>query len=91
MASIWCAHGEKDGLCADIDRIDNTAEVPFMFQMCDSRNIDFWPYCEFETVHPETQRLRMASLSNLSAYYRIVHILVDEQIQTSVAKIRLAN
>jgi hypothetical protein len=91
MASIWCAHGEKDGLCADIDRTDNTAKVPFMFQMCDSRNIDFWPYCEFETVHPETQRLRMAPISNLSAYYRIVHILVDEQIQTSVAKIRLVN
>lgn len=91
LASIWCAHGEKDGLCADIDRTDNTAEVPFMFQICDSRPIDFWPYCEFETVHPETQRLRMAPLGNLSAYYRIVHILVDEQIQSSVAKIRLVN
>ena len=91
MASIWCAHGEKDGLCVDIDRANNTAEVPFMFQMCDGRNIDFWPNCEFEKVHPETQRLRMAPPSSLSVYYRIVHIFVNEQIQSSVFRIRLAN
>jgi hypothetical protein len=91
LASIWCAQGEKEGLCADIDRVSNTAEVPFMFQMCNSRNIDYWPYCEIDEVHPETQRLRMAPISSLSFYYKIVHVFVDDHIQQSVLKIRLFN
>lgn len=91
MTSIWCAHGEKEGLCTNIDRANNTAEVPFMFQMCDSRNIEFWPYCEFQVVNPETQRLHMAGPDNLSLYYRIAHVFVDEHIQPSVLRIRLFN
>jgi hypothetical protein len=101
MASIWCANGERDGLCKDIEigpevpaaqfRNSASAEVPFMFQMCDSRNIDYWPYCEFDDKHPETQRLRMAPPQNMSLYYRIVNVFVDEQIQLSVLKIRLFN
>lgn len=91
MASIWCAHGEKDDLCVNIDRASNTAEVPFMFQMCDSRNIEYWPYCEFQSVNPETQRLHFAAPDKLSLYYRIVHVLVDENIQPSVLRIRLFN
>ena len=91
LTNIWCAAGEKDGLCADIDLVNNTAEVPFMFQMCNSRNIDYWPYCEIEPENPPTQRLRMASPERLSLYYRIAHVFVDEQIQTSVLRIRLFN
>jgi hypothetical protein len=91
LTSIWCALGEKDGLCEGIDRTNNTAEVPYMFQMCDSRNIDFWPYCEFENAHPETQRLRMAPPTNLSVYYRIAHFFVDQDIHSSVLKIRIFN
>jgi hypothetical protein len=91
LTNIWCAAGEKDGLCADIDPVNNTAEVPFMFQMCNSRNIDYWPYCEIESENPPTQRLRMASPEHLSFYYRIVHEFVNEQIQTSVLRIRLFN
>jgi hypothetical protein len=91
MATIWCAHGKKEGLCTNIDRVENTAEVPFMFQMCDSRNIDFWPNCEFEEVHPETQRLRIAPQGQTSLYYRAVHFLVDSEIQPSVLKIRVLN
>jgi len=70
LTSIWCALGEKQDLCNDIQTLPEdpnagfsnhvTAEVPFMFQICDSRNIDYWPYCEFEIDHPETQ-LRAAS------------------------------
>ena len=91
LTNIWCAAGEKDGLCADIDLVNNTAEVPFMFQMCNSRNIDYWPYCEIESENPPTQRLRMASPQYLSFYYRIVHEFVDEHIQPSVLRIRLFN
>jgi hypothetical protein len=91
LTNIWCAAGEKDGLCADIDLVNNTAEVPFMFQMCNSRNIDYWPYCEIESENPPTQRLRMASPEHLSFYYRIVHEFVNDQIQESVLRIRLFN
>ena len=91
LTNIWCAAGEKDGLCADIDLVNNSAEVPFMFQMCNSRNIDYWPYCEIETENPPTQRLRMATPEKLSFYYRIAHVFVDEHIQMSVLRIRLFN
>ena len=91
MASIWCAQGEKEGLCVNIDRAGSTAEVPFMFQMCDGRNIDWWPYCEIEPENPSTQRLRMASPEKSSLYYKIVHFFVDEKITSSVLKIRLFN
>ena len=91
LTNIWCAAGEIDGLCADIDLVNNTAEVPFMFQMCNSRNFDYWPYCEIEPGNPLTQRLRMASPEQLSLYYRIAHAFVDEQIQPSVLRIRLFN
>ncbi len=91
LATIWCAHGEKEGLCSKIDRAENTAEVPFMFQMCDSRNIDFWPKCEFEEAHAETQRLRIAPPVQTSVYYRVVHFFVDSEVQSSVLKIRVFN
>ena len=91
MASIWCARGEKPGICANIDQATNTAEVPFMFQMCNSRNIDWFPYCEFEEDNPPTQRLRMAPPNQLSAYYKVVNIFASEDIQQSVVKIRLFN
>jgi hypothetical protein len=91
MASIWCARGEKPGICANIDQAANTAEVPFMFQMCNSRNIDWNPYCEFEEDNPPTQRLRMAAPDKSSAYYKVVNVFASEDIQQSVLKIRLFN
>ena len=91
MASIWCARGEKPGICANIDQATNTAEVPFMFQMCNGRNIDWFPSCEFEEENPPTQRLRMAPPNQLSAYYKVVNIFASEDIQQSVVKIRLFN
>ena len=101
MASIWCAWGEKHKVCENLVVGENdptmqfrnnaSAEVPFMFQMCDSRNIDFWPYCEFEENHPETQRLRIAPPEHMSIYYRVVHVLIDENVQLSVLRIRIFN
>ena len=101
MASIWCAWGEKPGVCENIEiteqdptaqfRNNATAEVPFMFQLCDSRNIDFWPYCEVETDHPETQRLRMASPEHMSLYYKVAHTFIGEGISQSVLRIRMMN
>lgn len=101
MASIWCAWGEKPDICENIEiteqdptaqfRNNATAEVPFMFQLCDSRNIDFWPYCEVETDHPETQRLRMASPEHMSLYYKVAHTFIGEGISQSVLRIRMMN
>ena len=92
MASIWCARGEVDGVCTNIERNNGfTAEVPFMFQMCDGRNIDWWPRCEIETNNPATQRLRMASPEKLSLYYSIANVFVDEEVHLSVLRIRLFN
>ena len=91
MTSIWCARGEKPGICANIDQAANTAEVPFMFQMCNDRNIDWFPYCEFEEENPPTQRLRMAPPNKSSAYYKVVNVFASEDIQQSVVKIRLFN
>lgn len=101
MASIWCAWGEKPNICENIEvtkqdptaqfRNNATAEVPFMFQLCDSRNIDFWPYCEVETTHPPTQRLRMASPEHMSLYYKIARIFIGKGISQSVLRIRMMN
>ena len=101
MASIWCAWGEKQDVCEDIEITEQdptaqfwnnaTAVVPFMFQICDSRNIDFWPYCEVETDHPETQRLRMASPEHMSLYYKIAHTFIGDGINQSVLRIRIFN
>lgn len=101
LTSIWCALGEKQDLCTDIQTLPEdpnagfsnhvTAEVPFMFQICDSRNIDYWPYCEFEIDHPETQRLRMAPPEHMSLYYRIMNVFASKDIQLSVLKIRVVN
>jgi hypothetical protein len=91
MASIWCARGEKPGICANIDQATSTAEVPFMFQMCNGRNIDWYPYCEFEEDNPPTQRLRIAAPQDFSFYYKIVNIFAGENIQQSVLQIRLFN
>jgi hypothetical protein len=101
LTSIWCAWGERPGLCDNIQtlpedpnaRFSNhvSAEVPFMFQICDSRNIDYWPYCEFEANHPETQRLRMAPSEHMSFYYRIMNLFASDNIQLSVLMIRIVN
>lgn len=101
LTSIWCAWGERPGLCDNIQtlpedpnaRFSNhvSAEVPFMFQICDSRNIDYWPYCEFEAEQPETQRLRMAPPEHMSFYYRIMNLFASDNIQLSVLIIRIIN
>ena len=47
LTSIWCANGTRDGICffpVNDGRSVNSGKtgiVPFMFQMCDERNIYF--------------------------------------------------
>jgi hypothetical protein len=91
LGSIWCSHGESKGLCESLDMASQTATVPFMFQMCDERNIYFWPKCEVSTDNPATQSIRIASSSKQSVYYWTTHLFASENVNRSVVLIRLFN
>jgi hypothetical protein len=96
LGSIWCAHGERKGLCESIDTAawpaeNVTAIVPFMFQMCDERNIYFWPECEVSVKNPTTQEIRIAPIYQRSIYYWATHIFASTSVNRSVIFIRLFN
>jgi hypothetical protein len=94
LGSIWCARGEVKGLCESIDMAaqpEPTAVVPFMFQMCDGRDIYFWPECEVFSEKPETQEIRIALSSKQSVYYWTTHIFSSTNVYQSVILIRLFN
>ena len=91
LASIWCAWGEKDGLCENVNSITSTGEVPFMFHFCNGRNADYWPYCENPSVQPDKQLLIYAGEPKMSFYYKIMHVFASEDVNRSVLMIRLVN
>ena len=94
LGSIWCARGQSPGLCESVDTAaqpEPTAIVPFMFQMCDGRNIYFWPKCEVSSENPTTQSIRIARNEKQSLYYWITHIFASKSVNRSVVLIRLFN
>jgi hypothetical protein len=94
LGSIWCARGESAGLCESIDMAaqpEPTAVVPFMFQMCNGRNIYFWPNCEVSDENPSTQTIRIAPEINQSVYYWTTHFFASKNVNLSVVLIRLFN
>ena len=94
LGSIWCARGESKGLCESIDMTaqpEPTAVVPFMFQMCDGRNIYFWPNCEVAKENPSTQVVRIAPSYKQSLYYWATHAFASSDVNRSVVLIRLFN
>jgi|694.fasta_scaffold75169_3 hypothetical protein len=96
LGSIWCAHGEIQGVCESIDTTNwptanVTATVPFMFQMCDQRNIYVWPKCELSENNPATQEIRIAPQGKQSIYYWTTHFLASPNVNRSVILIRLFN
>ena len=96
LGSIWCAHGEIKGVCESINTTewpaaDVTAIVPFMFQMCDERNIYFWPECEVSASNPTTQEIRIAPSYQRSIYYWTTHIFASSNVNQGVIFIRLFN
>ena len=94
LGSIWCARGESRDLCESIDiaaQPEPTAVVPFMFQMCDGRNIYFWPKCEVSPEKPATQLIRIAPKNNQSVYYWTTHWFASNNVNRSVVLIRLLN
>ena len=93
LANIWCGWGEAQGLCENQGRINGvpSAEVPFMFQMCNERTIESFPACEFETEHPESQFLRTQSGPSQNLYYKIMRVFASENPVTGVIQIRILN
>ena len=91
LGSIWCARGETKDLCESVDLAANTATVPFMFQMCDGRNIYFWPKCEIASENNPTQSIRIANDKQQSVYYWTTHLFSSKNVNSSVLLIRLFN
>lgn len=93
LANIWCGWGESQGLCENQGPVNGvpSAEVPFMFQMCDGRTIELFPACEFETEHPDSQILRTQSGPDQNLYYKIMRIFATESPTPGVIQIRILN
>lgn len=93
LSSIWCAWGEKANVCEDLSETATgySATVPFMFQMCDGRPIDFSPACDFTKDHEPTQVLRSSAPAFQNFYYKFMHIFVTENVQMSVVIMRVMN
>ena len=70
---------------------DPTAVVPFMFQMCNDRNIYFWPNCEVTKENPSSQVIRIAPSNKQSLYYWTTHAFASSDVHRSVVLIRLFN
>jgi hypothetical protein len=93
MTSVWCAWGEKPGMCENRIETDTgaTVDVPFFVQICEGRPITEWRHCEEESTHPKIQNLRTTSSSARNLYYIIMRALASENVTRSILLIRLVN
>ena len=91
ISNIWCAWGEKPGICEDLDRTSapTSARIPHMFLMCNERTIESFPRCEFDTPHEQMSTYRTAGNSQMNLYYRIMRIFVVESPTLSIIAMRL--
>jgi len=89
ISSIWCAWGEKPGMCeGDTGSI---ATVPYMFQMCDGRPIDSFPGCDVVKSSAEMQQLRIMGPSHRSIYYKFMRLFASTNPNQSILIMRLVN
>ena len=70
---------------------DSTAQVPYMFQMCDGRPIDSWPNCEAVQSSTTMQELRIIHKVQRSPYYSIMRVFATTNPEQSVLKMRMVN
>jgi hypothetical protein len=93
LSSIWCGQGERQGLCEERDDSGWTiqAKVPFMFQMCNGRPIEYLPGCPAIHSEPAMQFLRTAPPQQVSNYYRIMSVFASQNTNQSVLLIRSIN
>ena len=89
ISSIWCAWGESPGICEK--DTNSTADVPYMFQMCDGRPIDSWPSCETVSTTEKMQTLRIMRDTARSPYYSIMRIFVTTSPAKNILTMRLVN
>ena len=93
ISSIWCGQGERKGLCENRGWYETgyQAQVPFMFQMCNGRPIEFLPGCAEVNAKPDMQFLRTATPDQVGLYYKLMSYVVSQNTQQSVLKIRIIN
>ena len=91
ISSIWCAWGEKPGVCEELERTpaQNSALIPHMFLMCNGRPIEYFPRCEFDAPHGEMFTYRTAASGQMNVYYRIMRVFVVESPTLSIIAMRL--
>jgi hypothetical protein len=91
ISNIWCAWGEKPGVCEDLDRTSAPAgaRIPHMFLMCNERTIESFPRCEFDTPHEEMSTYRTAGNSQMNLYYQIMRVFVTDSPTLSIIAMRL--
>ena len=92
--SIWCAWGEKPGLCENPGMRDDGAyfaDVPYLYQMCNGRPIDSFPRCDIEESNEPMQRLRTVGPGQMNVYYKIMHLFSSENPTRSIIWMRLLN
>ena len=90
ISSIWCAWGEKQGVCEELDRTAAwpTARVPFMFYMDNGRPSEYLKGNE-RNVHENMPILRTASNGQMNLYYRIMRAFVVSSPTLSIILMRL--
>jgi hypothetical protein len=89
ISSIWCAWGEKPGICED--DTGSIATVPYMFQMCDGRPIDSFPGCDVVKSSTEMQELRIMGPSHRSVYYKFMRLFASINPTQSILIMRMVN
>ena len=91
ISSIWCAWGEKPGICENFDRMSaqNGASIPHMFLICDSRTIESFPRCDFNAPHENMSTYVTANSNQMNLYYRIMRVFVVESPTFSIIAMRL--
>jgi hypothetical protein len=93
LSSIWCGQGERPGLCEEREYTGGyvRAKVPFMFQMCDGRPIEYQPSCPTIQSEPAMQFLRTAPPQQVNNYYRLMSVFASKNTNQSVLLIRYVN
>ena len=89
ISSIWCAWGEKPGMCEN-DK-GSSASVPYMFQMCNGRPIDELPGCDVVESSEHMQTLRIMGEPARSPYYSIMRVFATKNPNESILTMRLVN
>ena len=87
MSSIWCAWGEKQGICEN--RQDGTAEVPFFEQMCNGVPTPPPNTCGPTQDHSAMQRLRTTTPEATNLFYVLMRSLASHDVQSSIVSMRL--